>query len=243
MNHIKEFIKTFDRMSGRHSRYELFHDFVTLASSAFIVRACPWEAERSEAEYMAVAGKYTREELDQFAALLGLTCLSLASEPQDFLGAAFMLAEVSNDRLGQFFTPYSLSYMLAKITVGDVDKTKDLITVQEPACGSGGMVVAFCAALEDQGIDASQHTYTIATDLSEVAARMAYIQLTIRNIPAHVVWGDTLRLTVIRQWPTLAFWPIAHKVEKWRKGGEVKEAGVVPRPEPQAFAQAAFDFA
>lgn len=243
MNHIKEFLKTFDRMSGRHSRYEIFHDFVTMASSTFIVRACPWQAERSEAEYMAVAKKYSRDELDQFAALLGLTCLSLAQEPQDFLGAAFMLAEVSNDRLGQFFTPYSLSYLLAKMTIGEVNPEQDLITVQEPACGSGGMVVAFCAALEDLGYDPAERTYTIATDVSEVAARMAYIQLTIRNIPAHVVWGNTLSLQVTRQWPTLAYWPIAQKVERWRKGGEVKQTVTVPRPEPQTFSQASFDFA
>jgi hypothetical protein len=241
MDHIKEFLKTFERMTGRRSRYEIFHDFVTMASSAFIVKACPWEAERSEAEYMAIAGKYDRDELNKFAELLSHTILSLAHEPQDFLGEAFMRAEVSNDRLGQFFTPYSLSYAIAKMTAHDVPD-REIITVQEPACGSGGMVIAFCAALEDLGIDAASRSYTVATDISEVAARMAYIQLTIRNIPAHVVWGDTLRMTVTRQWPTMAYWPIAHKVEQWRRG-EAMDIIAEPKQEPKTYAQAAFDFA
>lgn len=40
------------------------------------------------------------------------------------------------------------------------------------------------------------------------------------NIPAHVVWGDTLRMTQRRAWPTMAFWPIVHKVARWRRGDD-----------------------
>lgn len=207
-------------MSGKHSRHNLFHDFVTMASSTLIVRSSPSHAEQSEAEYMAVAGKYTSDELTQFAHLLAITTLALDDKPQDFLGAVFMQAEISNSHMGQFFTPYELSLMTAQMTLQGVDTSKELITVQEPACGSGGMVVAFCEAARAIGINYQSQTYTVATDLSEVAARMAYIQLSLLGIPAHVVWGDTLRMKFFREWPTFAFWGDAHKVARWRKGGD-----------------------
>lgn len=220
MNHEKEFIKKFNSISGRHSRYQVFHDWVTMASSALIVRGCPSEAERSEAEYMAIVPKYNRDELQIFSELLSITAMALIDEPQDFLGSVFMQSELGNDRMGQFFTPYSLSYAIAEMMIHDIDVSKDLVTVSEPACGSGGMVIAFCEAARKRGISPQWQTYTIATDLSEVAARMAYIQLSLSGIPAHVVWGNTISLQVFREWSTFAFWPIAHKVARWRLGND-----------------------
>lgn len=231
-DHTKEFLKKFNSLSGKHSRYTLFTDWVTMVSSTLIVRSSPQHAEQSEAEYMALVPKYTREELDTFAAMLGLTALALEEEPQDFLGSVFMQAELGNDRMGQFFTPYHLSAMIAQMVVTDVDASKDLITMSEPACGSGGMVIAYCEALKARGINYQFNSYVVATDLSEVAARMAYIQLSLLGIPAHVVWGNTLSLQVIREWPTFNFWMIAHKVARWKRGDAEPVVESKPSPKP-----------
>jgi type I restriction-modification system DNA methylase subunit len=250
VSHEKEFLKKFDRLTGRHQRARLFEDWVTMASSALIVKASPQHAEQSEADYMALVPRYTKDELVEFSHLLALTGLALMERPRDFLGHVFMMAEISNDRLGQFFTPYELSLVVAKMTLSGVDTTKELITVQEPACGSGGMVIAFAEAAREAGIDPAWQTYTVAVDISEVAARMAYIQLSMLGMPAHVVWGDTLRMTERASWPTLAYWPIAHKVERWRRGEQPASIAAPAEPEPAAtvnlpgrYAQAAFDFA
>jgi hypothetical protein len=218
VNHEKDFLKKFDRLCHRHQRARVFEDWVTMTSSALIVRSSPEHADKSEADYMALVSRYTREELTEFSHLLALTTMALGAQPRDFLGSVFMQAEISNDRLGQFFTPYELSLVVAKMTLSGVDPTKDLITVQEPACGSGGMVIAFCEAAAEAGINYQTQTYTVAVDISEVAARMAFIQLSLLGIPAHVVWGDTLRMTERASWPTFGFWQVAHKVARWRRG-------------------------
>ena len=228
----KDFIKKFNSLSGKHSRYTLFTDWVTMVSSTLIVRSSPQHAEQSEAEYMALVPKYTREELDTFAAMFAITVLALEEEPQDFLGSVFMQSELGSDRMGQFFTPYHLSALIAQMTVNDVDASKDLITMSEPACGSGGMVIAYCEALKARGINYQLNSYVVATDLSEVAARMAYIQLSLLGIPAHVVWGNTLSLQVIREWPTFNFWPIAHKVARWKRGDAAPVVESMPEPQP-----------
>lgn len=228
----KDFIKKFNSFSGKHSRYTLFTDWVTMVSSTLIVRSSPQHAEQSEAEYMALVPKYTREELDTFAAMFAITVLALEDEPQDFLGSVFMQSELGSDRMGQFFTPYHLSALIAQMTVNDVDASKDLITMSEPACGSGGMVIAYCEALKARGINYQLNSYVVATDLSEVAARMAYIQLSLLGIPAHVVWGNTLSLQVIREWPTFNFWTIAHKVARWKRGDAAPVVESEPSPKP-----------
>jgi hypothetical protein len=229
VDHEKQFIKTFDQLARRHQRARVFEDWVTCASSALIVRSSPQHAEQSEAEYMAVVPRYTREELTTFSELLGLTIMALEARPRDFLGHVFMQAEISNSHMGQFFTPYELSLLTAKLTLEGVDPKQDLITAQEPACGSGGMIIAFCEAAQEMGIDYRWHTYTVAVDLSEVAARMAFIQLSALGIPAHVIWGNTLSMEFKREWPTLGYWNIAHKVARWRRG-EVAEK-LNPQPD------------
>lgn len=230
MDHVKEFLKKIDRLTHKHDRARLFSDFITMASSSLIVKACPQEAERSEAEYMALVPRYTREELTEFGQLLGLTALALEARPCDFLGQVFMQAEISNSHMGQFFTPYELSLLIARMTIEDVDPAKELITVQEPACGSGGMVIAFCEAAREKGINYQLQTYTVAVDLSEVAARMAYIQLSLLGIPAHVVWGNSLSLEVRREWPTFGYWAVMHKVNRWRRGASHVEPEPAPAP-------------
>lgn len=223
-HHEKEFVKKFSGIAYGQSRRNVFDDWVTMCSSALIVRANPHEAERAEAEYMALVSKYKREELDAFAEMMAIATMALTEKPQDFLGSVYMQCGMGNEHIGQFFTPYDLSFAIAEMTTHDIDPTKELITVSEPACGSGGMVVAFAASARKRGVDVASQLYVEARDLSEIVARMAMIQLSICEIPAHVIVGDTIAMTINRAWATHAYWPIAHKVAKWRAGE--------PEPEP-----------
>lgn len=68
---------------------------------------------------MAIIGKYNKEEANLFANLLAELALGLASELGDFLGEVFMTMELGSSRLGQFFTPYHLSKLMAQVTIGD----------------------------------------------------------------------------------------------------------------------------
>lgn len=78
----KEFLKRFDSLCHGHTRGRVFHDWVTMASSALIVRANPNEAERTEADFRAVGAsrtfltmkdysKTTTEKIEAEAALKG----------------------------------------------------------------------------------------------------------------------------------------------------------------------------
>ena len=57
--------------------------------------------------------------------------------------------------MGQFFTPYDVSRMMAEMTFDTVDEIiaeQGFVTVQEPACGAGGMIIAAADVIDAQGL-------------------------------------------------------------------------------------------
>lgn len=101
---------------------------------------------------------------------------------------------------GQYFTPYSISKMMSKMTGYHVKKyaRSKIITPCEPCCGSGGMIIAFAEALLEQKINYQQVLYVEATDIDELCYKMTYVQLAILGIPAKVTWGDSLSMKTIQ---------------------------------------------
>ena len=112
---------------------------------------------------------------------------------------------------GQFFTPYNVSKLVAQMTImeaGALIQEKGFLTVEEPASGSGGMMLAVADVLQEQGFDPTLHMLVSATDISPLCYHMTFLQLTLRGIPAYVTHGDTLRRERFSSaWtpPTLAF--------------------------------------
>jgi hypothetical protein len=236
LNPTKDFIKTVELIGRRHSRHQVFDDFVRLASCSLLARSSPWHADQAEADYMQTVKRYDREEAHQMAQLFALTTMALEERMHDFLGSVFMQLEISNSNLGQFFTPYELCVLMAEMQLGDVreDDPRELITFQEPACGAGATMIAAMDVLKKRGINYQRRTYTVAVDVSETAARMAYIQFSLLGIPAHVVWGNSLSLEVRQQWPTLGYGLIAHKVAAWRRGPLPPVPEIAPENETRA---------
>jgi type I restriction-modification system DNA methylase subunit len=76
---------------------------------------------------------------------------------------------------------------MAELTLAHVDQViaaNGFVTIAEPACGAGGMVIAAADVIASKGIDIGRHLYVEATDLSPMAWRMAYLQLSLRGILA-----------------------------------------------------------
>jgi hypothetical protein len=87
---------------------------------------------------------------------------------------------------------------MAKMVFGDELKAKadagHIITVQEPACGAGCMVVAAGQALKEIGIDPARQAHFTMFDVDKRCVQAAYIQTTLCGISADVIHGNTLSL-------------------------------------------------
>ena len=191
-DYLKEFIATLQHLDHSRNNFEVFRDFLTLSTCAI---AQPfYRSDEIEQQYLETIKQYNKEQAEQFSQLLALLVSALSEKFQDFLGKVYMQLNLGNARTGQFFTPYHISQMMAEITFvdgKDIDK-QDIITLSEPCCGSGGMVIAYAETMKKHDINFQERLFVEAIDIDEMCFQMAYLQLSLYGIPARVLLGDTI---------------------------------------------------
>ena len=184
-----DFIKAFNRLS-----------YMAACSISNAVDRQPETWKAREASYLAAAKAYDKEELNGIAEMLGLTVKALEENPaQDFLGNLYMSLDFGSGWSGQFFTPWHVAEFMAEITFADSPsleeelKTKGFISVNDPACGAGCMLLAFVQACKKRGtVNYQRQVLFTGQDIDRVVAQMCYIQLSLLGCPGYVVVGDTL---------------------------------------------------
>lgn len=199
----REFIKQMQTLCRRWNTWDVWSDWLVLASSS-IYNAIHRDPTVEE-EYLRVAKKYERDELDTMSRLVGITVMALEGSTHDFLGAVFHELELHNKHIGQFFTPYELCRMMAAMMKPEVPRPGRLLMVDEPACGSGSMILAFHETMREAGAPQNRMFYHLK-DLDNRAFRMAYIQTSLCGMAAEVELGDTLRMTTDRIWRTPGYY-------------------------------------
>ena len=200
-----EFSKLIQSMTGKHQLWEIWADFVTMAACCISNSVDSGNRERREDLYNRTAGKYEQDEINNMGSLLGLVTLALEEDPeQDFLGEMYMQLELGSHWHGQFFTPYNVSQMMAKISVDRntlLDKLEySTAKFTDCACGGGAMLIAAAnavkKALVDTGYNWQDKCLFVGQDLDGIAAKMCYIQLSLLGCAGFVKIGDTLRYPV-----------------------------------------------
>ena len=172
----RQFISVCRHTAPYMRRLEVFRDFISLAARELDMARIrtPENIEESR----RICDRYKPGDLSDFKQLFCLMVTALEGKFQDFLGSLLMELELGAAEMAQFFTPYDLQLMMAKMLsqdVPDVVARQGWVTVDEPACGGAGMVIAWAQCmLED----------------------IAFVQLSLLGIPAEVITGNTLTLQV-----------------------------------------------
>ena len=126
--------------------------------------------------------------------ITGALVILLEDRFGDFLGEIYMKSGCGSKNTGQFFTPYHLSYLTAKMVYENLLNNKnDIIEINEPSAGGGGMMIALCQIAKESGIDYQKRFHIVAQDLDMNGVYMTYIQLSLLGVKAIVVQGDTLQ--------------------------------------------------
>ena len=192
---------------------QVFRAFVEIA--ALSIHQSPYHAgildpdsafDRIEAAYLDAVKPFSREELEGLCRLYGLASLAFSSYPAtDLLGRIFMQLDIHNTFAGQYFTPPRVARAMAKMMLRDAGSLiddKGFATFDEPACGSGCMLIEVANELHDMGYHPQWAMIVQATDISRECFNMAYLQLSWLNIAGIVVHGDTLRMAEWERRPT-----------------------------------------
>ena len=196
--YYKQFVDNFNLLSQRYDKYRIFLDFLKLASYSMynVFR----KSEEIESKYLNIVKTYRKEELEIFGKIFGeLTLMyEYKNEIVDILGEFYMQNKIGNNSLGQFFTPFHIAEFMGKINCGTKEQMEKIIdkngyiTLSEPCCGAGAMILGFVKALKDEDINYQQNLLVYAVDISEICAYMTYVQLSLYGIPAIVFCGDSI---------------------------------------------------
>lgn len=69
---------------------------------------------------------------------------------------------------------------------------RGFVSVLDPACGAGALLVAFANECHRQGINYQRRVLFIAQDIDHTVGCMCYIALSLMGCPGYVVVGDSL---------------------------------------------------
>jgi hypothetical protein len=186
--------------------------------------------DANEAEYMKLVHSCRHPEtMNRLSIMLGALGVALLREPVDFVGPIF--SEIAADAgMGQCFTPFELCRLMAKFTFADrasaLRDGRKYITVQEPSCGVGGMILACNLELREAGYDIAREVHWLAVDVDSRAIHAAYLQAVYTDCSGIFIHGNTLTLEQRSATPTPA-------AVAFPKSFTANAAPPAPKPEPR----------
>ena len=221
-----DFRKILERLAHGHDTYRVFSAFVRFA-------ACALAAQTREAEYLDEVKHWQKPELELFAEALGALVGEMESQPfTDLIGGYYMefaLSSKGQQWNGEYHTPKPICDMMARMMLGDMESmpAEGPITVCEPACGAGAMILAVGEACSPE---VRRRLRVTAIDINRTACDMAFINTTLWGIPTRIIHGNSLSN---EYW---AAWSNIHYIAPWLpyalrpKAPEALEQGQPPKP-------------
>lgn len=216
--------------------FNVFSDFVEMSALA-ISNSCDKRFyDEREAKYMMLINKYEKQDQQNFPAMLAELTMEMERNPRDILGEIYMAMGFGSKIVGQFFTPMSLSFVCAKITLNEVEETikkKGFVTVNDCAIGGGAMPLAFALAFKEKGYNYQTQLHISGTDVDIKGVHMAYLQYSLMGIPAVIHHGNSLSLETYSEWKTpfhiMFGWDF--KLRRARENSNI-EPSISPAPAP-----------
>lgn len=179
--HRKELVSEIRSLAQSQGLNTVFTTFLEITANSLAAQTDPENAEKREQRYQEMASTMTPELLSSYArmlALLFLTVREYRNDPCDILGGIYHELNLNNEWNGQYFTPDDVCRLMAQITLpSDELSAKDgPITINEPTCGSGTMVIGAIWAMQRKEFDYRHNTFFVAQDIDIRCVWMAYIK-------------------------------------------------------------------
>lgn len=187
----KRFVELLDFSNGKYSKVDVFRDFLMLFAIA--IKNKFYFEQEDEDMYLRTTKKYKKDELKVFPKLIN-ELFKIYYENEKIEDA---LGEISSQIGGlsianqQFFTPNNVAEMMGKLLIKN-QEIKNYITINDPACGSGSLLLGAINNINNNEIDYSEKVLVVAQDIDLFCFCMTYIQLSIYSVPGVVILGNTL---------------------------------------------------
>lgn len=203
----KDIMNTLKEFQYKRDVIDVFRDCIESLALQCVILTDPCCGKERTERFKEIFANYDDEEKQSADKLIKQTnglLSEFANKHDDYLGKLYMnvVTEYGKVKNCQFFTPYHISKLMAKMTI-DVEEfknTKKPITMNDPCCGAGGLCIAFLDVLEEQKINYLARALVTANDVDKTCVYMTYLQLNYAGAAAIIEHKDTLTQ---EKWDTL----------------------------------------
>lgn len=190
-------VEEIQNLGRTHGMNTVFTNFLELTALALAIQMDPMNRAERQESYDELEKSIDGEALSAYGRMtiyLLWAIWKFRSDPKDILGEVYTRLGLSNEWNGQFFTPDSISRLIAKLLQipGDIPEGKEYVTINEPTCGSGTMIYGAVWAMQKNGFDYQRKSLFVAQDIDIRCVWMTYIQCCLYQIPVVVIHGNTL---------------------------------------------------
>lgn len=215
---LAEVSKLLNTISVKWDVYAILRDIfecmaIAIDNQTSIIKNKRWH--NHEENYKSIMNKYAetdRQTLVEIVSKIFDILISMHKDGfDDYLGKLYMMSGTSSGKAGQFFTPYNVSFLCAqtaieKLKVEEAKREGKIITLYEPTCGSGGMILAAAdRLLNDFDFNYAEQLVVCCGDIDVRCVHMAYIQLSLAGIPAIIKHQNGLTFETWDVWETPAY--------------------------------------
>jgi len=213
---IEEIMKRIKSAVYRVDTHQLISDVFECGAIAISNQVDLLQRDEREERYKKIMEKYQPQERELLAEIFGMIFALLSSVVydngrfDDYLGELFMRCNQGNSNAGQYFTPYHVSSCMAKMSIGDEVKEKaernEILTVNDPCCGGGGLLIAALDVLKNEyNINYARNCFIEAGDIDIRCVHMTYLQLSLAGVPAIIKHQNTITRELWSVWRTPAY--------------------------------------
>lgn len=210
LDYKKRIIKNIDFFLYKRDKIQVFTDAVEYNALKFAIIVSPKKQEerimRIRDIFDTYADEKDKQHFDSICSDMSDMLSQMIDNYGDHLGEIYMELSGGKKAAGQYFTPYDVSRLMAEMTVGQTDLSKDkILTFNEPCCGSGGLIIATADALNERGFNYTSNAVFIANDIDRNCALMCYLQTSWAAMPAIILHQDTITQKAWDEFITPAF--------------------------------------
>lgn len=186
----------------------VFTTFLEITAVCFRAATDVEDADKWENRYQEIIKGMKAETLSAYAKMMTLLYLAVSENmeaPCDILGTIYHELNLNNEWNGQFFTPDNVCRMMASMinpVDEDIAEKEGFVSINEPTCGSGTMVIGAVWAMQKSHFDYQNKSIFVAQDIDIRCVWMTYIQMFLYRIPAIIIHGNTLTLEEWSRWVT-----------------------------------------
>lgn len=221
---VDDIIKLIEKSAYKVNKSKLISDVFECGALAISNLVDYTKYNERETRYLEIIKQYAPAEqkliCEIFSQIFAL-CSSVTYDDgvfDDYLGELFMKCNQGNNQAVQFFTPYHVSKLIAKVSLTKTDiEQNEIITINDCCSGGGGLLLAALDVLKnDYGINYTRNCYMDAGDIDIRCVHMTYLQLSLAGVPAIIKHQNALTRELWSVWKTPAFIFQYHRFYKYQ---------------------------